>query len=146
MFSFVEPSIFAHHPTPSDPRSFGITPCVPRMATSTLGAGAGVGAPFNILPLHIKNLILPTMSWVNQWEWKAEEEILPNERNPVNWSTKLKHQSKTTRGASARATRDREAAQLFFFYPSGGARRPWPGVPACLPLSPTGPMMENREI
>ena len=24
--------------------------------------------PFNILPLHIKNLIPPTMSWVNQWE------------------------------------------------------------------------------
>jgi len=39
---------------------------VPRVATATLGAGAGGGAPFNIIPLHIKNLILPTTRWVNQ--------------------------------------------------------------------------------
>ena len=39
---------------------------VSRVATATLGGGAGGGAPFSTLPLHIKNLILPTMSWVNQ--------------------------------------------------------------------------------
>ena len=59
-----------------------------RVATATLGADAGGGAPFNILPLHIKNLIPPTMSWVNQWEYKAEEERSPNERSPVNRSSK----------------------------------------------------------
>ena len=39
---------------------------VPRVATATLGAGAGGAPPFSILPLHIKNLVPSAMSWVNQ--------------------------------------------------------------------------------
>ena len=87
-------------------------------------------APFNILPLHNKNLILrPRAGSPNKSE-RLKKEGSPNERNLVYQSTKQQHQSKTTRDASARATRDRGAAQHFSFTLREGYAHPG-GV--CLP-------------